>query len=134
MSEFTNSVKRLRDACESLVCCWYSVRPGEMYRIEELKEKVDAVAEANRSFPAEQISHDAVTNLGFESVGTDDFPAYRSPESNRAGPTERLIWEPYMGCDGWRLEYNDKGPIPPPETVLDLIYLMKGLGIPVKGR
>lgn len=80
----------------------------------------------------ELVTEEAVVAMGWENIGDDDCPVYRSPESGDAGPIDRLVWEPQMGCDGWGLEWNDKGPIPPPETMVKLRSLCRGLGIPLQ--
>ncbi len=70
-------------------------------------------------------------SIGFEILGTDDWPIYQSPPSMRTGPVCRVFVEPLMGCDGWAIGSNAhaKELIPPPDNKEQCLMLLMGLGI-----
>lgn len=68
--------------------------------------------------------------LGFENIGTSEWPIYRSPPQNRGGPVAYLFVDPLMGCDGWSIGGQaDSSMIQPPNTKQEAMLLFMGLGL-----
>lgn len=84
----------------------------------------------------EEISSEWFVTVGGESIGDENWPAYRL-EIAAVGPVAWLKWEPYMGCDGWAIG-DGNAPneievmIPPLSTRGDVRRLTKALGIKLK--
>lgn len=67
-------------------------------------------------------------------IEEDVWPYYQSPKSTKGGPVCRLLFDPLMGCDGWRLAsvpISGGEMFPPLETRGQVLRMCNVLGIPL---
>jgi hypothetical protein len=90
-----------------------------------------AEAFAHPADDAEPVTEDWLRSVGFGEVGTDSWPALRSPDSRRGGPVCHVQYEPFLGCDGWFVGFAgiEMGTITPPDCRGDVRRLAAALGI-----